>query len=151
MTMKKLIVWVCGAMLLVSIIAFAQTASRSSSDPEYTNDRLKFPARYREWVYLTSGIDMSYNPAATAANHSMFDNVFVNPEAYKIFTETGKWPDKTVLVLELRGAKNKGSINQRGSFQDGDVMGVEVHVKDESRFEGKWRSSASAIMKPQRE
>jgi hypothetical protein len=138
MTMKKLIVWVCGAMLLVSIIAFAQTASRSSSDPEYTNDRLKFPARYREWVYLTSGIDMSYNPAATAANHSMFDNVFVNPEAYKVFTETGKWPDKTVLVLELRGAKNKGSINQRGSFQDGDVMGVEVHVKDESRFEGKW-------------
>ena len=30
----------------------------------------------------------------------MFDNVFVNPESYKSFVETGTWPDKTVLVLE---------------------------------------------------
>jgi hypothetical protein len=43
-----------------------------------------------------------------------------------------------MLVLELRGAKSKGSINQSGNYQAGDVMGVEVHVKDEARFPGKW-------------
>ena len=81
---------------------------------------------------------MSYNPAAQATDHHMFDNVFVNPESYKSFLETGTWPDKTVMVLEGRGAEGRGSINQRGNYQATDVMGLEVHVKDETRFQGKW-------------
>jgi hypothetical protein len=110
-----------------------------SSGPEYTADaQLKFPAHYRDWVYLTSGFDMSYNPATQTAAHHMFDNVFVNPEAYKAFVETGTWPDKTMLVLESRGAEGKGSINQRGNYQGTEVMGLEAHVKDEARFPGKW-------------
>jgi hypothetical protein len=48
------------------------------------------------------------------------------------------WPDKTVLVLESREGQDKGSINRRGHFQGTGVMGVEVHVKDEARFPGKW-------------
>ncbi len=111
----------------------------SSNAPEFTSDnQMKLPEHYREWVYLTTGFDMSYNPAMQMADHHMFDNVFVNPEAYKAFVETGTWPDKTTLVLEVRGAKGKGSINQKGSFQDTEVMGLEVHVKDEARFPGKW-------------
>jgi len=62
----------------------------------------------------------------------------VNPEAYKAFVETGTWPDKTMLVLEVRGAKDKGSINEKGNYQDTEVMGLEVHVKDEARFPDKW-------------
>jgi hypothetical protein len=93
---------------------------------------------YREWVYLTTGIDMSYNPKAMAADHSMFDNVFVNPEAYRSFLATGTWPDKTVMVLEVREARSKGSINTHGHFQAEGVRGFEVHVKDEARFPGKW-------------
>jgi hypothetical protein len=42
------------------------------------------------------------------------------------------------LVLESRGAESKGSINKAGHYQSGAVMGLEVHVKDESRFPGKW-------------
>jgi hypothetical protein len=106
--------------------------------PTYTADgRLMFPANYREWVYLTSGLDMSYSPNA-GMGHSMFDNVFVNPEAYKAFLQTGTWPDKTMLVLEVRMAGSKASINKSGHFQTSDLMGREVHVKDESRFPGKW-------------
>jgi hypothetical protein len=71
-------------------------------------------------------------------DHHMFDNVFVNPEAYQAFEETGTWPDKTMLVLEARGAQSKGSINQAGNYQGTDVMAREVHVKDEARFPGKW-------------
>lgn len=96
------------------------------------------PANYREWIYLSTGIDMSYSPNAMQMDHSTFDNVFVNPAAYRSFLATGTWPDKTVMVLEVRGAKNKGSINQRGHFQDTKIMGLEVHVKDETHFPGKW-------------
>jgi Cytochrome P460 len=127
------------AMVLFFLAAFGYEGTVPSSGPEYTSDaQLKLPEHYRDWVYLTTGFDMSYNPAMQMADHHMFDNVFVNPESYKKFVETGTWPDKTMLVLEVRGAESKGSINQKGNFQSTDVMAVEVHVKDEARFPGKW-------------
>lgn len=126
-------------VLLMSVAALTQNSTPAASTPEYTPDgKLKLPEQYREWVYLSTGMDMSYT-AGGNADHHMFDNVFVNPEAYRKFKETGTWPDKTMLVLEARGAESRASINQRGNFQSGDVMGIEVHIKDEARFpNGKW-------------
>ncbi len=126
-------------LILISAFALLAQQNPSSVSPDYTGDgQMKLPENYRQWVYLTSGFDMSYNPGLTSGDHHMFDNVFVNPDAYKSFLETGTWPDKTVMVLEARMAEGKGSINQKGNFQSTDVMGLEVHVKDESRFPGKW-------------
>ncbi len=123
--------------LLVPVAKFLGVMEYDDS-PQYTSDgQMKFPENYREWVYLTTGFDMSYTASAGAPDHHMFDNVFVNPEAYKVFVATGHWPDKTMLVLEVRGARGKGSINQRGNYQD-EIMGLEVHVRDDARFAGKW-------------
>ena len=108
-------------------------------EPAYdAQGRLLLPTKYREWIYLTSGIDMSYNPKPAMEGQSMFDNVFVNPAAYRAFVQTGTWPDKTLLVLENRGAKSRASINQRGNFQDTEIMGFEVHVRDEAKTPGGW-------------
>jgi hypothetical protein len=108
------------------------------SGPRYTADgHLKFPADYREWVYLSSGIDMSY-VARADAGHSSFDNVFANPEAYREFLRTGTWPDGTLLALEVRAASRNGSINRHGQFQTTEVKGFEVHAKDSKRFAGGW-------------
>jgi len=127
-----------GAVLLSATMAFRQYATAWHSTPAGTGDaQLKFPEHYREWVYLSTGFDMSYNKAMQTQHH-VFDNVFVNPEAYKAFAETGSWPDQTMLVLEVRGAEGKGSINQKGNYQGTAVMGLEVHAKDEARFPGKW-------------
>jgi cytochrome P460 len=117
----------------------ASTNNAAAEDgPNYTTDgQLKMPERYREWVFLTSGVDMSYSPNAAMAGHSMFDNVFVNPAAYRVFQETGTWPDKTTLVLEIRGAEGPSSINKRGHSQSSQIMGMELHVKD-ARLEGGW-------------
>ncbi len=117
----------------------AQTVSQSGAPatpreaPAYAKDGgLIAPVQYREWIYLTSGIDMSYAAQAAGAppDHSMFDNVFVNPAAYRSFVETGTWPDKTTLLLEIRGAENPVSINKRGHTQSEAIMGMEIHVKD---------------------
>jgi Cytochrome P460 len=126
-------------LVLMSTFALHLFQTTPVSSPEFTSDgQMKLPENYRSWVYLTTGFDMSYNPALMNMDHHMFDNVFVNPEAYKAFVETGTWPDKTVMVLEARRAEGKGSINQKGNFQGTEVMGLEVHVKDEARFPGKW-------------
>ena len=127
--------------LLVSMFAFALVGAQSpaAAAPEYTDDgQMKLPENYRQWVYLTTGFDMSYNPGLMSMDHHMFDNVFVNPDAYQSFVQNGTWPDKTMMVLEVRKAEGKGSINQKGNFQGTEVMGLEVHVKDEARFPGKW-------------
>ena len=126
------------AALLFLAAAVLDPLASQTSGPEYTSDaQLKFPEGYRKWVYLTTGFDMSYNPSMNMGHH-MFDNVFVNPEAYEGFLQSGTWPDKTMLVLEGRRGEDKESINKQGSYQGTEVMGVEVHVKDEARFPGKW-------------
>ena len=142
------------ALAFAACAALAQSAPTPSTaatttthTPTYVDGKLQLPADYREWIYVTSGMDMSYRPTSTPGHH-MFDNVFVNPEAYRVFKQTGTWPDKTMMVLESRGARDKGSINQHGLFQDGDVMGVEVHVKDSARFEGGWAFFAFDDDKP---
>ena len=94
------------------------------------------PGNYREWVFLTSSLDLDYKTAA-APSHHMLDNVFVNPEAFKVFLQTGTWPDKTVLIKENRFAESAGTLSQQGQFQAA-TRDVEIHIKDEARFPGKW-------------
>jgi len=130
-----------GALAVSMFLRSPKAALAADSDaPAYTtNGALLVPANYRDWTYLTTGIDMSYTPKAPGMqDHSTFDNLFVNPAAYRSFLDTGTWPDKTVMVLEARDARSKGSINQSGHFQAGGVMDLEFHVKDEARFPGKW-------------
>ena len=130
-----------GLFLLTASAAIpAQNGSAAAPyTPEYSKDgRLQLPKKYREWIYLSSGLGMNYGPSMAGMDHVMFDNVFVNPEAYHSFLETGTWPEKTVMVLENRGAENKGSINKSGHYQSTDMMGVEVHIKDSAHFPGKW-------------
>jgi len=140
--MTRMSLLLCLSLLLAPPYSSNTAAAQSNQSlhtPSYTADgQLIFPANYREWIYLTSGVDMSYSPNRSQTGHSMFDNVFVNPEAYKAFLETGTWPDKTMLVLEARVAGSNASINKSGHFQTGELMGREVHVKDEARFPGKW-------------
>ena len=119
------------ALVLLAAAAYA-------AGPEYTaSGKLKFPDRYREWIYLSSGFDMSYTRGEQAQQSHVFDNVFVDPASYQSFLQTGHWPDKTMLVLEIRSAESKGSINEAGHFQ-GKAGDVEVHVKDTSRFKDGW-------------
>ncbi len=82
---------------------------------------------------------MTYGPLGANAGEENppFDNVYVDRTAYRSFLNTGRWPDKTIFVLEVRSSQSKGSINNGGHFQAG-AIGVEVHVKDEKRFPGGW-------------
>ena len=141
---------VCGAITLAVTVAAAVSKAQTPAPTEalYTSDgRLNLPKSYRTWVYLSSGLDMSYVEGAASAGMSMFDNVFVNPEAYAAFQKTGTWPDKTVMVLEVRKGVQNGSINKRGRFQT-DRVGAEIHVKDTARFKGGWAFFAFDGEKP---
>jgi hypothetical protein len=121
------------------VLGASAAASAAAQSPAYTPDgKLKFPDNYREWIFLSAGLDMSYREESGTAGHSTFDNVFVDPAAYRDFQRNGTWPDKSLLVLESRAAAGTGSINRHGKFQTAERKGVEVHVKDTRRFSGGW-------------
>jgi Cytochrome P460 len=136
---------VCVAVLVLLAHAARLTVVRASAAEQtaasFTYDKdghFLVPKDYREWVFLSSGIDMVYGPkGASGMGHSMFDNVFVNRDAYRSFLVTGQWPDRTAFILEVRGAETNVSINHGGHSQ-GEMMGMEVHVRDTSRFHGGW-------------
>jgi hypothetical protein len=145
--MKTKIIALTTTLTLLCSIALSDSTTPLRR-PVYTDEgRLVLPEDYREWVYLSSGFDMAYSPMAMAGHH-MFDNVFVEPGAYKSFLATGTWPDKTMLVLEVRGAQDKGSINKTGHYQSTDVMGREVHLKDTTRFPEGWAFFGFESTKP---
>ncbi len=120
--------------LITSVLLLATATVPAGAD----DGKLEFPANYREWIFLSSSLDMSYNKLQAMMGHSMFDNIFVDPASYREFLQSGTWPEKTELVMEMRGSTEKGSINQHGKYQSGEPMGVEVHIKDSARFPGGW-------------
>lgn len=122
--------------LLLAAFAAAALVARTGGAIQYTKDgSMILPRDYREWVFLSSGINMTYGPAAGTNASPRFENVFVNPSAYAAFLKTGTWPDKTTMILEIRNSDSKVSINKDGRVQTG-VAAIEAHIKDSSR--GGW-------------
>ncbi len=122
-----------------SLAAGAQQPSAGNADgPRYTNGTsLVRPTNYREWMFLSSGLGMTYTPpGSTPPPSPNFGNVFVNPSSYRSFMQTGKWPNGTVFVLEFRKSDSEASINKSGRFQS-ELSGLEAEVKD-SRFADGW-------------
>jgi len=139
--MKRTSMLMAGIAVMLAAFALTGADEGSSIDgPQFTAEgKLMRPQNYREWIFLSSGLGMNYGPVAAEAREEnpMFDNVFVTRTAYRSFLETGRWPDKTMFILEVRASESKGSINKGGHYQSG-VAGVEAEVKDERRFPGKW-------------
>jgi hypothetical protein len=111
-----------------------------AAGPEFTDKgELLRPADYREWVFLASGLGMTYGPNRPQAGQAApFDNVFVNPESYRAFMKTGRWPDGTTFMLEIRSAEENVSINAGGRTQ-GALRATEASVKDSKRYpDGGW-------------
>jgi hypothetical protein len=128
------------ALLVLALLQAGTPPTPITDGPEFTPaGLLKKPVHYREWIFLSSGLGMTYGtPAAARQNENPpFDNVFVNRDSYHEFVKSGKWPDQTIFVLEIRASQSKGSINEGGHFQT-TPLSMEIHVKDEKRFAGNW-------------
>jgi hypothetical protein len=132
----------CKAMALIGLLlcsaVHGESKDSAGTGPAYTADgKMLLPKNYRDWVFLTSSFDMSYMAGMQMGDHTL-DNVFVNPDSYQSFLASGTWPDKTLLVKENRSAPSEGSINKAGNYQSTQIVGIEIHVKDEGRFKDKW-------------
>src|SRR5688500_20403746 len=102
--------------LIFSLLLASTCFGADSDKAKFSRDgELAYPANYREWIFLSSGLGMTYGPNAPAAGAPLrFDNVFVNPSSYREVMKTGKWVDGTILILEVANQVAEGSSNNAG-------------------------------------
>lgn len=113
------------------ILLLLAVAALIAEQPRFDRDgKLQKPENFREWIYLSSGLGMTYGGEQPG---NSFTNVFAEPTAYREFMKTGKWPEGTMLAMEVRRGETKGSINTAGRFQSA-YLATEVAVKDSKRF-----------------
>ena len=131
--------------------AFAASApvaqTPSSDEPRYApGGDLLLPTGFDTWVFVGSNLGLSYSSDAAAAASAppprapmqQFHNVAINRAAYDYFLANGRFPDRTVLVMQVFEAADKEprGVLVSGVF-DGRRVGLEVAVKNASRPDGK--------------
>lgn len=144
------------AVLLVVLATSRDTVAQAEAGdgPRYENGtNLVRPIDYRAWTFLSSSLNMTYESPSEGSRPQLFQNVFVNPSSYRGFMQTGRWPDETIFILELRLSSTEGAITAAGQFQS-DLFALEAEVKD-SRFSDGWAfyefgtaASMSEVAKP---
>lgn len=128
--------------LLACLAATSEQTPRTSTveGPRFEGkDTLLRPAGYREWIFVGSSLGIRYasDPEPTPARPEIYHNVYINPPAYRHFRTTGKFPDGTMMILELASAEVKHEPGLQGSHQN-EYIGLEASVKDSQRFETGW-------------
>lgn len=127
----------------------AKRAAGARSAPQY-NERgeLKRPVGYEKWIFVGANVGLEYRdddaePAAPAKDEKKpvrlgdFHNVYIDPEAYDHYVRTGKFPEKTVLVLDSYRSEERGpkSVVSEG-LAPGRQTGVAIAVKNSARPDG---------------
>lgn len=132
-----------GGWLVLKADSAGQT-KENVSRPVYTSTgELALPKGYRSWIFAGTNLSPVYKselPGGQARqereekNPGSFHNVYINPEAYREFQKTRKFPDQTMLVMEVfsAGTKDKTGFLTGGRFEDKRVA-LEVAVKDTKR------------------
>ena len=118
-----------------------------ADEPRYTpSGELLLPNGFETWVFVGSNLGLSYTPDAAAAasapppraGRQQFHNVSINKAAYDYFLANERFPDRTVLVMQVFEAADKEpkGVLASGMF-NGRRVGLEVAVKNASRPDGK--------------
>lgn len=127
--------------LLISIggLGLSESSRVEKSAAVFDGKALIRPEGYREWVFVGSSLGLAYSkiPGQNGPGADLYHNVYINPSSYREFAKTGKFPEGTVMVLELARPEVKSEPGLQGSFQK-EFVALEASVKDSSRFEGGW-------------
>src|SRR5207237_245318 len=102
-------------VLTITILAAQQPAQTITPVFEGKTTLLR-PVNYREWIFVGSSRGLSYatNPPAQtqapAGMGEMYHNVYISPTAYREFAKTGKFPEGTMLAMEMASADTKREL-----------------------------------------
>jgi hypothetical protein len=91
-----------------------------------SNDKIPYPAGYRDWTHVKSGLVGPQSPffAGIGGIH----HVYANEKAMEGY-RTGRFPDGSMIVFDLLEAKESEGVTKEGPRRRIDMM-----VKDSKQF-----------------
>lgn len=126
------------ALAAVPVVLAADPTPAGMVNPTYNaQGDLVRPDNFRNWIFVGASLGLSYDDGATQEGPGLFHHVYMQPEAYAHYKETGAFAEKTMLVMENYSAGQKVDPNLHGHFEDARV-GVEVALKDKEKFPDGW-------------
>ena len=122
----------------LSMRSSAPAAAPHMAVPQYTADgALLRPKDIQTWVLTGASIGLGYSGGGNGGGPGEFHNVQMQPEAYEAYVKTGKFPEKTMLIITRYTPEQKVSINKHGYFE-GELAGMELALKDHEHFKEGW-------------
>ena len=117
-----------GLILQFPVVGAAQAETYFS----IKEGQLQRPTGFREWIYVGTPVtpnELNNGKAAFPEHH----NVYIDPESWAHWKETGKFRDGTILIKELVSVGSKGGVSGKGYFQ-GEYIGLEATIKSKKHF-----------------
>lgn len=146
---------ICAGILLASLAAYAVIAADPAEEkktsvalkgmalPEYDKDgKLLRPTGFEKWVVVGTSIGLGYSDGDSddPKNPGTFHNVYLQPEAFDHYVETGKFPEQSVFIVtnnHSQPAKTKGAVSRTG-FVAAPTSGLEIAIKDSKKYPDGW-------------
>lgn len=130
--LSLVIVLMIGLPVVLSLISTrADTAAPSWATFDRQGHLLR-PDGWRDWVYVGTPLTPNdLNPPEAAFPE--FHNVYIDPDSYAHYRETGTFREGTILVKELVSVGAKQASSGKGYFM-GEFGGLEATVKSAQRF-----------------
>jgi hypothetical protein len=133
-------VMITASVIMTGISQVVLAQSAPAWGPQWNEQgELTLPRDYHQWVFLGSPL----TPHALnggSAGFPEYHNVYVHPEAFNAFRNSGEWPEGTIMLKELQltrpGSNPDGSAVEasgRGYFP-GERNGIDISVRDSKRF-----------------
>jgi hypothetical protein len=142
--------WMLVVILLAGLVSVGAHVPKSSAapdiasalpqgdGPQYASDgALVRPKNFETWVFVGASTGLSYEQDMKMKGPGEFHNVYIRPEAYQVYKQTGKFPEKTMFALALYSPDEKVSPSHAGYFE-GDFDSLAVAVKDHDHFPEGW-------------
>lgn len=123
--------------LVAASIFFLMSGTTAADDAKYTaafnaDGELIRPAGWREWVFIGSPVTPNSLNGGEAP-FPEFHSVYIDPDSWAHWKETGKFREGTMIAKELMLVGDTAATSGIGFF-NGELQGFEIAHKDSERY-----------------
>lgn len=128
--------WVAALLVTIAMLGYGVTVEADQHE-EYV---LKFaedgalirPAGWREWVYIGTPLTPNAQNGG-AAGFPEFHSVYIDPQSWAHWKETGTFREGTIIAKELALVGDTAAASGAGYFM-GELQGFEIAYKSKERY-----------------
>ena len=132
--LQDIVLFLVSSIVIVLMGASVAVADDSKTyEAEFTTDgELIRPSGWREWVFVGSPLTPNSLNGGEAA-FPEFHSVYIDPDSWAHWKETGEFREGTMLAKELTLVGATAATSGIGFF-NGDLQGFEIAHKDSTRY-----------------